>query len=483
MLESSLFLDKAAMPWKLVQGVATSLARAQLHSRPSHDVETGQGPVFMPRPHSHPGSWEVRRDWIWAAELPAHASSGGMLVKAMLKTWWVLQAREQGLTPGAYARLSGDPDAAAPSALDDLQEYLDYQRYFEEYDEDDEVCCPTSDLASAALSGKLASQQGLIAAWPACDFTVSMLAKYVVEGLLSLTCIQIPQSAQCSAMPCHAMLGHGVAATPRGPLTTDRAVLRRQLGMWSTALSGWSKHHDPTRLLQTLSLWPCQTTHLHAVQVEAHYFSAAAGHARITLGNRRWGENGYVASGRQRARPVQNNKPKGPTPSKVGGLWANLSKGWSFFTLLGHNWWLWCQALVRAYSKRGLHATGGDLESIGPQHGIAAEAVWLWGCLHAGGQLQHAHACLPAAAHASGAGWVPGICFRVLSCVGNWPCLTDIIICVSPSHNIINATCSSCITGSAPCEAAPAQLAGHASASTHTPRSAGSEGQRQARCC
>ena len=51
----------------------------------------------------------------------------------------MLQAREQGLTPGAYAHLSGDPDAPAPSALDDLQEYLDYQRYFEEYDEDDEV--------------------------------------------------------------------------------------------------------------------------------------------------------------------------------------------------------------------------------------------------------------------------------------------------------------------------------------------------------
>ena len=53
-----------------------------------------------------------------------------------------------------------------------------------------------------------------------------------------------------------------------------------------------------------------------SVQVEAYYHSAAAGHARITLGNRRWGENGYVASGRLRARPVQN-KPKGPTPSKV----------------------------------------------------------------------------------------------------------------------------------------------------------------------
>lgn len=47
------------------------------------------------------------------------------------------------------------------------------------------------------------------------------------------------------------------------------------------------------------------------MQVEDFYFSSAAGRARIVLGNRRWGENGYVASGRQQARPVQrtpNNK-------------------------------------------------------------------------------------------------------------------------------------------------------------------------------
>ena len=40
-----------------------------------------------------------------------------------------------------------------------------------------------------------------------------------------------------------------------------------------------------------------------AVQVEAYYFSAAAGHKRI-LGNRRFGENGFISSGRMQARPV-----------------------------------------------------------------------------------------------------------------------------------------------------------------------------------
>ena len=47
------------------------------------------------------------------------------------------------------------------------------------------------------------------------------------------------------------------------------------------------------------------------MQVEDFYLSSAAGRARIVLGNRRWGENGYVASGRQQGRPVQrtpNNK-------------------------------------------------------------------------------------------------------------------------------------------------------------------------------
>ncbi len=46
------------------------------------------------------------------------------------------------------------------------------------------------------------------------------------------------------------------------------------------------------------------------IQVEDFYFSSAAGRARIVLGNRRWGENGYVASGRQQARPVQRAASK-----------------------------------------------------------------------------------------------------------------------------------------------------------------------------
>lgn len=39
--------------------------------------------------------------------------------------------------------------------------------------------------------------------------------------------------------------------------------------------------------------------------VEDYYFSAAAGRARITLGNRRFGENGFVSSGRSYARPAR----------------------------------------------------------------------------------------------------------------------------------------------------------------------------------
>jgi hypothetical protein len=40
--------------------------------------------------------------------------------------------------------------------------------------------------------------------------------------------------------------------------------------------------------------------------VEDYYFSAAAGRARIVLGNRRFGETGFVSSGRSYARPTQN---------------------------------------------------------------------------------------------------------------------------------------------------------------------------------
>lgn len=39
-------------------------------------------------------------------------------------------------------------------------------------------------------------------------------------------------------------------------------------------------------------------------QVEDYYFSAAAGRARIVLGNRRHGESGFMASGRRQARPA-----------------------------------------------------------------------------------------------------------------------------------------------------------------------------------
>lgn len=48
-------------------------------------------------------------------------------------------------------------------------------------------------------------------------------------------------------------------------------------------------------------------------EVEDYYFSAAAGHARVTIGNRRWGDGGYVSSGRRAARPVvpKSNTPKG----------------------------------------------------------------------------------------------------------------------------------------------------------------------------
>ncbi len=51
------------------------------------------------------------------------------------------------------------------------------------------------------------------------------------------------------------------------------------------------------------------------MQVEDFYFSSAAGRARIVLGNRRWGENGYVASGRQQGRPVQRTASKVKLPA------------------------------------------------------------------------------------------------------------------------------------------------------------------------
>lgn len=40
-------------------------------------------------------------------------------------------------------------------------------------------------------------------------------------------------------------------------------------------------------------------------EIEAFYFSSAAGRARVLLGNRRFGEGGYITGGRRQARPVR----------------------------------------------------------------------------------------------------------------------------------------------------------------------------------
>lgn len=58
------------------------------------------------------------------------------------------------------------------------------------------------------------------------------------------------------------------------------------------------------------SLCSSSLTCMACKQVEDFYFSSAAGRARIVLGNRRWGENGYVSSGRQQGRPVQRAPTK-----------------------------------------------------------------------------------------------------------------------------------------------------------------------------
>ncbi|GFR51356.1 hypothetical protein Agub_g13779 [Astrephomene gubernaculifera] len=53
-------------------------------------------------------------------------------------------------------------------------------------------------------------------------------------------------------------------------------------------------------------------------QIEKYYFSSAAGRARVVLGNRRLGENGYMRAGRMYARPANNNN--GNQASSSGGI-------------------------------------------------------------------------------------------------------------------------------------------------------------------
>lgn len=55
-------------------------------------------------------------------------------------------------------------------------------------------------------------------------------------------------------------------------------------------------------------------------EMEAFYFSSAAGKARIVLGNRRFGQGGYISSGYRQARPVKGKK------SSAGGSSSGKGK-------------------------------------------------------------------------------------------------------------------------------------------------------------
>jgi hypothetical protein len=45
-------------------------------------------------------------------------------------------------------------------------------------------------------------------------------------------------------------------------------------------------------------------------EVENYYFSSAAGRARVVIGNRRYGPNGYLSAGRMQAQPTPPSAPK-----------------------------------------------------------------------------------------------------------------------------------------------------------------------------
>lgn len=62
-------------------------------------------------------------------------------------------------------------------------------------------------------------------------------------------------------------------------------------------------------------------------ELEKFYFSSAAGRARVVLGNRRLGENGYMRAGRMYARPANNNNNGGGGGSSGAGGSSGSSSG------------------------------------------------------------------------------------------------------------------------------------------------------------
>lgn len=55
-------------------------------------------------------------------------------------------------------------------------------------------------------------------------------------------------------------------------------------------------------------------------EIEAFYFSSAAGRARVVVGNRRFGEGGFISGGRRQARPVPPHPAKGKGGGKPGRI-------------------------------------------------------------------------------------------------------------------------------------------------------------------
>jgi len=77
-------------------------------------------------------------------------------------------------------------------------------------------------------------------------------------------------------------------------------------------------YHKPTRNV-TPQDWADDYELASDEEMEAYYFSSAAGRARVVIGNRRFGEGGYVSGGRRVARAA-NPVPRGRHNSgKVGG--------------------------------------------------------------------------------------------------------------------------------------------------------------------
>lgn len=109
-------------------------------------------------------------------------------------------------------------------------------------------------------------------------------------------------------------------------------------------------------------------------EVEDYFFSSAAGRARVVIGNRRHGPNGFLSSGRLQARTWGATQQQAKV-GQAGGEWWETRGGVCWYTWKADAWVLAKRFFT--HSKRVIRrGRSAKSVSVYHMHGIEARRVW-----------------------------------------------------------------------------------------------------------